>query len=366
MCRLNDKGGYANMMKRISRRNALKAGTATAGIVTGNIHNADAQVMPARTPDNPPFLTPWSPPKNRPRDLKPGPTPVRLASWSSQTTLDYKRDGSISITEMVKRVRDYGYTASNASIRRSIWFDATDAEVRELKEALKTYDVKFFDMHTTGSNIHPDPAEREKVYRYTVDSCVAAEKTGCPMVTTHTGSAGYERAMSPHTDNWTWDTWKKSVAAMKQILADTAGMKVALGVEATNMTAMNNPRAHLKLIKEIGDPRLKVCIDPVNMINLGNYYRSTELIEECFDLLGDHIIAAHAKDTYILPNRMSAYITEVAPGKGVLDYETYLVRLSRLSKPCPLLIEHIPDDEYAGAKKYIEDTAEKTGVVIYR
>ena len=62
---------------------------------------------------------------------------------------------------------------------------------------------------------------------------------------------------------------------------------------------------------------------------------------------------------------MSAYITEVAPGKGLLDYETYLVRLSRLSSPRTLLIEHIPDEEYPEAKKYIEDTAAKVGVTIY-
>lgn len=354
------------MSQHMTRRKALTTGTVSAGIITGITHSASALVTPERLPCYPPFLTPWSPPSNYERDLTPGKTPIRLASWSKKTTLDYKRDGNISITEMVKRIRDAGYTSGNATIRRSIWLDATESEVSELKEALNKYDVTFFDMHTTGSNIHPDLKEREKVYRYTVDSCVAAEKVGCPMVTTHTGSAGRERAMSPHRDNWTWETWKLSVKAMKQILKDTAGMKVALGVEATNMTAMNNPRAHLKLIEEIGDPRLKVCIDPVNMINLGTYFRNTELIEECFDLLGEHIIAGHAKDTWILPDRMSAYITEVAPGKGILDYETYLVRLSRLSYPRTLLIEHIPDEEYPAAKKYIEETAEKVRVKIYR
>ena len=185
------------------------------------------------------------------------------------------------------------------------------------------------------------------------------------MVTTHTGTCSTESPVAPHKDNWTWETWRKSVDAIRQILKDTVGMKVQLGIEAVNMTATNNPRAHLQLIEEIGDPRLKVLLDPVNMLNLGTYYRNTELINECFDLLGENIIAAHAKDTYVLPNMMSAYITEVAAGKGILDYETYLVRLSRLSWPRTLLIEHIPDEEYPGAKKYIEDTAKRLGVKIY-
>ena len=76
-------------------------------------------------------------------------------------------------------------------------------------------------------------------------------------------------------------------------------------------------------------------------------------------------MGCHAKDTYILPDRMSVYITEVASGKGLLDYETYLVRLSRLSSPRTLLIEHIPHEQYPEAKKFIEETAVKTGVTIY-
>ena len=350
------------MSKQITRREALYS-TASTGIVLGTACAVPRQEV-SSPPDHPPFLSPWSPPADLKRDLSPGTTTIRLASWSSKTTLDYRRDGNISITEMVKRVRDQGYTSSNATIRRSIWYKPTEAEVRELNEALKEYDVTFFDMHTTGSNIHPDPEEREKVYRYTVDSCEAAERLGVPMVTTHTGNAGEGPAFYFNPNNWTWETWKLSVKVMKQILNDTAGMKVQLGVEATNMTAMNGPKPHLRLIEECADPRLKVCIDPVNMMNLSRYARSTELIEECFALLGDNIIAAHAKDSYLQP-KMSIYMEEVAPGKGVLDYETYLVQMSRLSKPITLLIEHIPDNEYPGAKKYIEDIAAKVGVKIY-
>ena len=352
------------MSKNISRRKALKTGAAATGLIICAVSPKSTHAAQAES-SHPPFLYPWSPPEELERDLTPGQTPIRLASWGRKTTLNYTRDDNESITEIIKRVRDMGYTSTNSSIRRSPWLTATEAEIKELHEALVKYDVTFFDMHTTGSNIHYDPVEREKVYRYTVESCEAAERVGCPMVTTHTGAAGYDRPMSAHSDNWTWKTWRASVNAMKKILRDTAGMKVKLGVEPTNMTAMNNPRALLQIIEECADPRLKVCIDPVNMIYIGNYFRNTELINESFDLLGDNIIASHAKDSLCL-HKMSIYITEVAPGKGVLDYETYLVRLSRLSKTITLLIEHIPDEEYPVAKKYIEETAAKADVKIYR
>jgi len=352
------------MSLTLTRRRVLAAGAAAAGAVLEPGFSRAA--APKRAESSPPFLTPWSPPKGIVRDLKPGSTSIRLASWSSKTTLDYPN--GMSITETVKRIRDAGYTAGNAyypESKRNYWLDAPEAEVKELKDALRTYDVEFFDLHTVTFNIHPDETQRRKNNKYVAEQCEAAERIGCTMVTTHTGTCSTESAVAPHPDNWTLATWRKSVAAVRQILKDSAGMKVPLGIEAVNMTAMNNPRAHLRLIEEIGDPRVGVCLDPVNMIHLGTYLRNTELIQECFELLGDHIVAAHAKDTWVLPDRMSAYITEVAPGKGILDYETYLVGLSRLKKTVALIIEHIPDDQYAGAKKFIEDTAARLGVKIY-
>jgi len=159
------------------------AGMAAAGIP------AAAYVAPGKKRSHPPFLTPWSPPDDRRRDLTPGKTPFRLAAWSSKTTLDYPR--GIGIADTVKRIRDSGYTsgcAHGGRLARSPWLDASESEIRELKEALATYDVTFFDMHANANNIHPDPEERKKEIAWTISQCEAAERVGCPVVTTHTGS----------------------------------------------------------------------------------------------------------------------------------------------------------------------------------
>jgi len=352
----------------MSRRAAIATGSAAAGMlfVNGCSQPVQETESPVSKPVHPPFLTPWSPDPNVKRDLTPGSTPIRLASWRYDCTLDYPE--KISITEMVQRVHDSGFTAGNSHTglgRRNPWLDATESEITELKHALQMYDILYFDVHTVVFNIHPDREERKKSIRHVIEQCEAAERVGCPMVTTHFGTRSTEGAVAPHHDNWTWETWKDGVASIKEILDATSGMNVELGIEAVNMTAMNNPKAHKQLMEDVGDPRCKVLLDPINMIYLGNYFRTTELIQECFELLGENIIAAHAKDTYVLPNKMSAYITEVAAGKGLLDYELYLVELSRLRYPRTLLIEHLPYEEYDIAKKYIDETAAKVGVTFY-
>lgn len=343
---------------KINRRNAIKT-AAVAGVAAGI-----GKVNEAGATANPYWITPFSPPKDYVRDLTPGPTPVRLCS--NKSGLRYPpRDGQ-SLTDQVRAIREMGYTACESGVSRgkSPWLKIADSELRELNAALKQHDVDFYGLHSTGSNIQADLDKREQMIRYTIMGCEAAERLGLRNLTTHIGSVD-STPYYVHPDNWTMDTWKLGMDVFRRILRETSGMKVCLGIEATNMTIMNNPRAHLRMIEELGDPRVKVCLDPVNMTNLQWYCRTTELIEECFDLLADHIIYAHAKDNYI-EKKMSIYLTEVAPGKGVIDYETYLVRLSRLKTPCPLMIEHLSsEEEYAFAKKYLEDTAKKVGVRIY-
>ena len=348
------------MSKHLSRRNVLTAGISTAGLFLGTSSTKSAPESQSRD-SNPPFLAPWSPPPNLKRDLTPGDTPVRLAC--SAYRLNSPKD--MGITEMVKRVHDKGYTSVGASFglfNRNYWLDASESEIKELKDALKKYDVLFFDIHGAVNNIHPDLTERRKINNWIIEQMEAAERVGCPLVTTHVGSRA-PGAVHPHPENWTWETWDLGVKVMKQILKDTEGMKCVLAIEPDSLVQINNPSSCRHLVDECG-PRIQICLDPVNMSNLQMHYRKTEFLNECFDLLDEDIIICHAKDI-ALENSLQPMLKQVEPGKGTMDYETYLARLSRLKWPRTLLLEHLPAEKYPAVKKFIEDTAVKVGVKIY-
>jgi sugar phosphate isomerase/epimerase len=349
-------------MHPITRRRALTAG-ALVPAVLGASHPASAAGMKLSDAID----TKWSRNPNVKKDLTPGSTPVRLACWASTTTFDSRKPGE-SLTDLVKRIRESGYTSANTYASPQMveqWLSAPDSEVKEFADARKTYDVTLFDVHVYLNNIHPDPAIRQKNLKHTARACEVAERLGSPMVTTHTGSMSPVSPVTIHPDNWTAEAWRLSVAGIGQIVRDTAGMKVSLGIEALNLININNPRSHLKLMEDVGDPRVKVCFDPTNMMSIEKYFHATEIIGEGFDRLGENILACHAKDSLITPDKMSAFLNEVAPGEGVNDYETYLVRLSRMKWPRTLLLEHLADEQYPAAKAYIEKVAAKVGVKIY-
>ena len=298
------------------------------------------------------------------RDLKTGVTPVRLACFD----LMLNRPGKESVTETVKRIREAGYTSAlsyTALGSRNAWLDAPESDITELKAALKQYDCTLFDFMIWANLIHPEERTRQEALKYAAENVAAADRTGCPMVTAVTGSCDPNYYIGIHPDNWSPEVWKLSVKCIRQILKDTAGCKTSLGIEACITTNIDGPKAHKRLMEDVGDPRCKVCLDPTNMMSFERYYHSTELLNECFDLLGENILGCHAKDTYILPDKMLAYITEVSPGQGVQDYETYLVRMSHMQWPRTLLLEHFKPEDYVAAKQFVEETAGKVGVRIY-
>ncbi|MCD6307983.1 MAG: sugar phosphate isomerase/epimerase, partial [Candidatus Latescibacteria bacterium] len=306
------------MNNRLTRRQLMKQGTAAAGLL-------------ASTGGGKACAWPPGPGKSVRRDLAPGPTPIRLAD-------NIKRKGAESPEEMIRRKHELGFAAVKGARhpggnKGEPWHSMTMAERREVVEACKKYDVVIYEVGGYTNLVTPDDARLRTNLKGLAHCIEVAESVGCPMVGTVAGCRDPKYLINPHPDNWTIETWNLLVRSIRQVLRDTAGMKAVIGMEAQVTTIIDSPEAHKRLMEDVGDERLKVNLDPVNMMHLGLYYHTTDLIDRCFDLLGEDIVGCHAKDTYIWPDKQTVHVQEVCPGKGVLDYDTYLVRMSRLSWP---------------------------------
>ena len=346
------------MHDHITRRKVLAAGASSAGFFLG-LQPAQSQAEPLSDVWGEDFMMQWSPPEHIERDLTPGTSHIRLSCSGYRLT----KTDTTSYVDQIKAIRNAGYTAAEAGSRA--WdYKITDSGIRELKAALKEHDVQFYTLHTWVNIIDPDSSKRRSNQRHVAMAVEAADRLGMKFILTHTGGRNPEGKDRPHKDNWTRETWKMSVDATKQILKDTSGSSVNLAFEAVNSCNNNTPKSHVRLKEDVGDDRVKVTLDPANMLHAGTFYRTTELINECFDLLGEDIMYAHAKDkvwTAMMPSIESATI-----GEGTMDYAQYLARLSRMNYPRAMLIEHLPKEKYPPSKKLLEDTAAKIGVTIYR
>lgn len=296
--------------------------------------------------------------------LTPGPTPIRQA-------MNIRRVGNESPEAMILRMRKNGFTAIKGARHAGgnvgePWNSMTPGERAEVVAACKKHDVVIYEVGGYTNLVTPDNSKLEQNLLRLIHCMEVAESVNCGMVGTVAGCRDPKYLINVHPENWSPETWKLLVKSVKRVLKDTSGMKVTLGMEAQVTTIIDSPRAHLRLLEDVGNDRLTVNLDPVNMVNFERYYHTKELINECFDLLGERIMGAHAKDTYILPDQQTIHIQEVCPGRGVLDYPTYLLRLSHMKWPRALEPEHIPDDQYPEATEYVASTAAKIGVKLYK
>jgi sugar phosphate isomerase/epimerase len=368
------------MLKKVTRRSALLAGTASAGSLLGASCSPSQQGGgTAQSADQCPldnvwgedFLMQWSPPDNVERDLTPGPSAIRVSCARHGIRLpgtgrrrrnENAADQPKSIGEVIRRIREAGYTAAEAG--GNSMNDITDSQVRELQAALKEHDVEFYTIHVWTNLTHPDPETKERNIQTYITNIEAAERVGIKNIVMHTGGLDPDSQDRPHPQNWSRALWEEAVANTKRIIDATPGSTINLGFEAVNSHNNNTPQSHVRLKEDVGSDRVKVTLDPTNMYHPGVYFRNSELLNTCFDLIGEDIVCAHAKDTEW--KRMVPGLQEgVTLGEGIQDFELYLAHLSRLSYPRCLLIEHMQAEQYPPSYEFLKETAARIGVKIH-
>jgi len=118
-----------------------------------------------------------------------------------------------------------------------------------------------------------------------------------------------------------------------------------------------------KLIHAVDRRAFGVHLDVCNVINTPDrFYRNSEVISECFQKLSSWILSCHAKDlAWVTDKEYNVHFQETVPGRGQINYATYLKEL--ISIDAPLMLEHLlsPED-YAEARAYVRRIAQESNV----
>ena len=90
-------------------------------------------------------------------------------------------------------------------------------------------------------------------------------------------------------------------------------------------TSTLDSATRVKRVIERTDPRhVRVNIDPANFVaDLATAFDPTPMVNELFDVLGEHCATVHVKD-YDLEDRFIVHISEAIPGTGRMDLDTVL------------------------------------------
>jgi sugar phosphate isomerase/epimerase len=228
------------------------------------------------------------------------------------------------------------------------------ALLREIEKAFAAENVVIAEVGAWVNMLDPDAAKRAKNLLYVIERLALAEAVGARCCPDIAGSYNPTVWYGPHPKNLSPEFFDATVENCRRVIDEVKPKRTKFTIEMMGWSLPDGPDAYLKLIRAVDRPGFAVHMDVCNGINSpAKFYRSGEFISECFRTLGPWIVSCHAKDLQWIPE-LNVHFLEVIPGRGEMDYRTYLTELSKLPVDAPLMLEHLKTaEEYDEGKRYI-------------
>ncbi|MFD1955589.1 sugar phosphate isomerase/epimerase family protein [Paenibacillus thailandensis] len=267
--------------------------------------------------------------------------------------------GSLPYRDLAAKVRSYGFT----HVQLAMWKAISDIDFSrrgKLSPGLALSIAEAFDkegvrISVLGCYLHffdrDEAKRRDNVERFK-ELLRYARFLGAPTVAFETGSF-------PGGDYTEQDR-----SVMKQVLEELAEQAekwgVFVGLEAANGHLVGTARQLHAMLEEVPSSQIGVVLDPGNLLHEGNIAKQDEVIEEAFRLLGDRIIACHAKDRLLQED--GKVVTKPA-GFGQMNYELYMKLLQQYKPEVDIIMEEAREDQMERCKSFIEQTRRKYPVL---
>ncbi len=215
-----------------------------------------------------------------------------------------------------------------------------------IRQAALEREIEIAAVSGTYNMIHPDPRVRQDGLRRLRELAFACRELGTEVITLCTGTRDPQDMWRWNPGNTSPDAWSDLLAAVEAALEIAEAAQVTLAFEPEHSNVVYSAARGRELLDALGSPRLKVVIDPANLIDPGDRPGAGRVLDEAFDLLGEHIVIAHAKDR-------AADGTVCPAGQGVVDFPRYVRLLQNSGFSGPLILHGLAEEQVDGAVRYL-------------
>lgn len=188
--------------------------------------------------------------------------------------------------------------------------------LQRLGTAAAAASVRLPAVSGTFNMAHPDPAARADGLRVFERVVGAARQLGATFVTICTGTRDTTSMWKEHPDNVTDAAWRDMLVTVEAAIGMAEVHGVTLLVEPEPANIASSALKARQLLDHFGNDRLKIVLDPANVVLSDLGRNPAEVLEESFRLLGSDIAFAHAKD-------VSAGGSFCAAGTGIVPWNRY-------------------------------------------
>ncbi len=223
-----------------------------------------------------------------------------------------------------------------------------DDVAQRIREGCQERNISIAAVSGTWNMIHPDPAVRDAGLVGLEAIAGACPAMGTSIITLCTGTRNAESMWRRHPDNDTPAAWRDLVTAMTAALEIADAHDVVLAFEPEPANVISSAARGRNLLREVDHPRLKVVMDAANVVATNRSQPPETVLDEAFDLLGEHIVVAHGKD-------LSADGAFCAAGTGIVPWDHCLARFRAIGFDGPIILHSLGEDEVATSLAYMRE-----------
>jgi sugar phosphate isomerase/epimerase len=263
-----------------------------------------------------------------------------------------------TVSEIFAAVRgcDYSCTQFNMSCvgLPSLPTDVGDETVDHILSAAANEKVELSALSGTFNMAHPDSRIRAGGLVSLEALAAVCARLHIPVLTLCTGTRDPLDMWRRHPENASKEARGDFLDSLERAILIAEVNSLLLAIEPEPGNVIDSASAAWQLIKEIKSSRLKIILDPANLIKAGSASEDRAIIEEACQLLGDQVVLAHAKDR--------DGNGKVCPaGGGVVDFSHFLRCLQEVGFRGPLIVHGIDESEAAPTAHYLRGIISKLG-----
>lgn len=171
---------------------------------------------------------------------------------------------------------------------------------------------------------------------------------GCPIVGSETGSF--------NDDKWTYNPKNRTEEALRTVIsvfselaayARTVGALV--GMEGAAGHVCYDVKTLKRAYDAIASDNVRIIFDIYNYLDASNYKNYLDILDEGLETFAGKIVVFHIKDCVFEDGKLK----QVAPGKGMFDFDKILGKIKAYDKDAVLVLEGTTGEDIVPCKQFI-------------
>ena len=257
--------------------------------------------------------------------IKTGVVSRSFTEWTNEQVADFMKENGFPTTELCLTGTDSNYWVYNGTSDLS---DLTDERFAEICKIYRDRGIEIVSMGVFTNLIEPDDEKRDVNLAYFKRHIELAGKNGIPFVSTECGFDPEHRGVRTTCYESAIDRIKDSLSIL---LEECDKWNVDIALETCVIDVIPSAKRAKDIINQIGHPRLKILLDPANLIA-----NSSE--EDMYFYLSDRVAYFHGKD------RMVNDVKGRVVGDGEIDWVKFLKLYHEKNEGAAFILEYVNAD----------------------